>query len=264
MENILYEYFHDRNLKFTIGKSGNGHVGKHFHKSIEVLYLTEGKMLTTVGDDIFVAEKDDIIFVHNYYVHSFTPAPSYKKYYMVIPVDYSSDINKRLHNSTLPSKLDDKEFNRTLLPVFERLHTEYATLPTLVKKGYLNVIMGHLLKHYPSLPIENNGNIEFMVDVLHYIDEHYAEEITLDSLSSTFGYNKYYFSRLFNHYIGETLNNYINIIRLQHFMQFAKDKENLSISKLAFQCGFDSLTTFYRYFKKIYNDTPKNYFSKQL
>ena len=214
MDNILYEYFHDRDLKFMIGERDSALVEKHFHKSIEVLYLTEGKMQTTIGNETFIAEKDDIIFVHNYYVHSFLPDAEYKKYYMVIPVDYSSDINKILLNSTLPSKLDDKEFNRTLLPVFERLHSEYSTLPSLVKKGYLNVIMGHLFKHYPSLPIENNGNIEFMVDVLHYIDKHYAEEITLDSISSTFGYNKYYFSRLFNHYIGETLNNYINIIRL--------------------------------------------------
>lgn len=265
MENIFYEYFHDRDSKFTIQKSSNSLVDKHFHKSIEILYLLSGQMLTTIGNRTFTAEQDEIIFVHNYYVHSFTPDPSYQKYFLVVPVDYSSDVNKILHSSTLPAKMEDKEFNRNvLLPIFERLYKDYSQLPSLAKKGYLNVIMGHLLQHYPSHPIENNGNIEFMVDVLHYIDEHYAEEITLDSLSSNFGYNKYYFSRLFNHYIGESLSNYINIIRLQHFMQFTKDKENFSISNLALQCGFDSLTTFYRYFKKIYNDTPKNYFSKQL
>lgn len=261
MENIYYEYNHDRDPNFSIHRGHNNNAGKHFHKSIEILYLLSGEMQTTVGDKTFVAEKDDIIFVHNYYVHAFAPKKNYKKYYIILPANYCNDVDKILRNSTLPAHLNDKAFNRSLLPIIHKLFKEYDDLPALVKKGYLDVVIGHLFHHYSSLPIENNGNIEFMVDVLHYIDEHYAENITLDSISGDFGYNKYYFSRLFNSYIGENLNNYINIIRLQHFMQHSKDIENVSISKLALECGFDSLTTFYRYFKKIYGDTPKNYFA---
>ncbi len=263
MKNIIYEHHHDRDPNFAIGINIDGDVPKHFHNCIEILYIISGKMKATVGDKTVIAEPDDIIFVHNYYVHSYEPAPEYTKYFMVIPTNYSGDVGKILKRSTLSIKLDDKEFNRTLLEFIDLLYYGHGQMPSLVKKGYINIIMGHLFKHYQSLPIENQGGIDFILDVLKYIDANYSADLTLDSVSSHFGYNKYYFSRFFNHYVGENISNYINIVRVQHFMERAKDQKNPAIATIASECGFNSLTTFYRCFRKVYGTTPKNYFSKR-
>ena len=263
MDNIIYEYTHDKDPNFITEISDSGRVPKHFHKCIEILYITEGKIIATVNDECFSAEADDIIFIKNYCVHSFSPDASYKKIFMIAPANYSGSVSKTLQSATLPAKLSDKEFNRKLLPMIQSLFDERDTMPALVKKGYYNVIMGYLFDHYPLSEVKNNGSIDFIVDVLQYINSHYTEPLTLDSLSAHFGYNKYYFSRLFNSYVGESLSNYINIVRAQHFMRIARDMESFSISSLANQCGFDSLTTFYRCFKKIYGSTPKSYFAQK-
>ena len=76
------------------------------------------------------------------------------------------------------------------------------------------------------------------------------------SISAAFGYNKYYFSKLFNRYIGENMSSYINLVRLQQMMKKAKRKSDVNITELAYECGFDSLSTFYRYFKKVYGINP--------
>ena len=136
-------------------------------------------------------------------------------------------------------------------------------MPQLVKKGYLNVVMGLLFDHYPSVPIRTSSNIESIVAVLEYIDKHFAEPLSLESIASEFGYNKYYFSRFFNRYIGENLTNYINIVRINNFMHLSKKYKSPQISKLAMECGFESMPTFYRSFKKLYGETPKSYFSKK-
>ena len=263
MEDIIYEYEHDRDPNFIVSTNANNRVPKHFHKCIEILYITQGELLTTVNDESFIADKDDIVFIRNYCVHSFATDSTYEKFLLIVPSNYSGSVNKILQNSTLPAKLSDKEFNRKLLPIIKNLYDECSTMPALVKKGYYNVLMGYLFDHYPLSPVKTNGSIDFIVDVLQYINAHYTEELTLDSLSSNFGYNKYYFSRLFNTYVGESLSNYINIVRAQHFMKIARDMESLSISSLAHQCGFDSLTTFYRCFKKLYGATPKAYFAQK-
>ena len=263
MKNIIYEHHHDRDPNFTIGINIDGDVPKHFHNCIEILYVISGKMKATVGDRTLEAEPDDIIFVHNYYVHSYEPDPKYTKYFMVIPTNYSGDVGKILKKSTLPVKLDDKDFNRTLLEFIDILYYGNEQMPSLTKKGYINIIMGHLFNHYPSLPIENQGSIDFILDVLKYINENYSSPLTLESISSNFGYNKYYFSRLFNHYVGENISNYINIVRVQRFTELAKDQKNPAVATLARECGFDSLNTFYRSFKKIYGMTPKNFFAKR-
>ena len=105
-------------------------------------------------------------------------------------------------------------------------------------------------------------NLEIMVDILQYINMHYKEPLTLEGVASAFGYNKYYFSRIFNRYIGESLSNYINVVRVQNFMRAANEEKNPQISRLAEECGFESMPTFYRAFEKLYGESPKKYFGK--
>lgn len=260
MDNIRYEYMHDKENFLTVSLGSSTNASLHFHRSVEILYLMSGEMDCIVGDSSFTATADDVIFVHNYYRHAFSPAKPYKKIFIVIPYNYGNDFDSEFQHSSLPALLTDKEFNKSvLLPIFRKMLLERRKMPALVKKGYLNVILGNLFDHYPQVPFEKTHGIDFLVNVLSYIDENYKNPIDLDSLSAAFGYNKYYFSRLFNKYIGENLNNYINLVRLQHFINLSKADDSRSVAELAFECGFDSLTTFYRYFGKVYDKKPKTY-----
>ena len=262
MKDISYEYFHDKDTELAISQGLGHRCRSHFHRSIEVLYIMEGAIRTEINGKEYLAEPDDIIFVHGYYTHAFEPEPTYRKIYFVIPSNYGNDFDAIFQRYSLPPVLDDKDFNReNLRGIFQKMYDERETMPSLVKKGYLNVALGSIIDRYPLLPLEKNESVDMFVGVLNYIDNNCASPITLDALSETFGYNKYYFSRLFKKYIGENLNNYVNIVRLQHFMSAAKKEENTTISELAFSCGFDSLTTFYRYFNKVYGATPKEVLS---
>ncbi len=264
MENIYYEYNRDTGLDMPVFEGRSTKSYRHFHRAIEILYVEQGEVECCVGDEVFVAEPDTIIFVHNYYIHSFKPKTEYKKLVFIITPSFESDVNKILKNHTLPSHLTDKEFNRReILPFFERLYNENKEMPRLVKKGYINIIFGQLLEHYPTRSVKTTDGIEMMVDILRYIDAHYKEPITLESIADAFGYNKCYFSRMFNRYIGESLSNYVNIVRLREFMEMAKEIGSPAISKLASECGFVSMPTFYRAFAKLYGESPKSYLSKK-
>jgi len=95
-----------------------------------------------------------------------------------------------------------------------------------------------------------------IVAALNYIDEHYSEPITLETLASVFGYNKYYFSRLFNSYIGENINSYINMVRINNVLALAKKQQKANLCELAYACGFDSMATFYRNYARYYEKPP--------
>ena len=130
----------------------------------------------------------------------------------------------------------------------------------LVKKGYINIIVGSLLGHYPCVPAKTSPNIGTVISAINYIDKHYREPLSLERLSAEFGYNKYYVSRLFNLYIGESLNAYINAVRVRNLVSEAKKMENPNLSELVFSNGFDSMTTFYRTFSKYYSRPPREVF----
>ena len=60
-----------------------------------------------------------------------------------------------------------------------------------------------------------------------------------------------------------SLSNYINVVRLREFMARIRDEDAPAISKLAAECGFESMPTFYRAFAKLYGESPKSYIFKK-
>ena len=261
MKNIIYESHHDKTKDLVLTFSKNANISNHFHRSFEIIYMLDGKMETTVGERTFIAEKDDIIFVNKYYNHSYTVVGSYEKYVIIIPPRICNDFEDIFNNKTLPSLLNDKEFNNGLLPIIKSVKNKFKKVSSLVKQGYVNVIVGELIEHYQLVDIKNNSNIELLVKILDYIDCNYSENLNLEIIANHFGYSKYYFSRLFNDFIGESISNYINIIRVQAVAKKLKSETKDNISDIVYSCGFNSLTTFYRSFKKIYGNNPKAEFN---
>ena len=59
-------------------------------------------------------------------------------------------------------------------------------------------------------------------EVKEWIDQHYSNQITLDSLASRFFINKYYLSKSFKAQFGVTINAYITTIRITHAKQLLR------------------------------------------
>lgn len=257
MKTPFYEYFRDKDENVMTAFGASPCVDHHFHRNLELHYFTEDGATVTVGEKEYTVGRDDIVFISNYTPHSINKP--HTKYFIIIPPAYSNDLDKSLSRKALPPHLGDKEFNRTLLPILETLYND-KELPSLVKKGYLDILIGSLLAHYPTLPAQSPKDMDFIINLLCYIEEHSSEPITLDTLSAHFGYNKYYFSRLFNRSVGTNLSSYLGFVRLRTFMRLKKEQKNEKITKLASLAGFDSLPTFYRTFATVYGTSPKEYF----
>lgn len=91
-----------------------------------------------------------------------------------------------------------------------------------------------------------------------YLDEHYAEKITLEDLSSRFFINKYYLSRLFKDQFGISINNYLQQVRITHaksLLRFTDEK----IETIGRMCGVGELNYFSRVFKKVEGIAPSEY-----
>ena len=80
-------------------------------------------------------------------------------------------------------------------------------------------------------------------DVLDYIDSHYTEELTLDDIADFSGFSKYHFTRLFKQYTDSTFYDYLSFRRIKSAEELLA-KPELSITEIALQSGFSSISTF--------------------
>ena len=93
--------------------------------------------------------------------------------------------------------------------------------------------------------------------ILAYINDHYAEELTLDSLAGRFFISKYHLSREFGRIVGRSVHRYITQKRLVAAKQMLG--EGRSSSMVCQHCGFGDYSNFYRAFKSEYGISPKEY-----
>ncbi|QGQ98737.1 helix-turn-helix domain-containing protein [Paenibacillus psychroresistens] len=106
---------------------------------------------------------------------------------------------------------------------------------------------------------ESEEGAEFLVTKLKaYIDRHLDEELSLVRLAEIVYLNPTYLSRLFKQHTGQGISHYITQLRLIKSQELLKHSK-LKVQEIAVKAGFDSATSFGRFFKRETNLTPQEY-----
>lgn len=89
-----------------------------------------------------------------------------------------------------------------------------------------------------------------------YVRDHYAEEMNAADLAKLAGFSKAHFQRIFHEACGETLREHIKRIRLEKSVYKLMIAGDLSVTDIAYTCGFSSSQSFARVFKAHYGIPP--------
>lgn len=102
-------------------------------------------------------------------------------------------------------------------------------------------------------------NSSFIVNsALKYIDEHYAEKLTLITVADKIFVSQWYLSKMLNKHTGKSFYEIINMVRVKKAKQMLADPA-IRIHEIAEMVGFSDVAHFSRTFKKLENLTPKEY-----
>ncbi len=90
-------------------------------------------------------------------------------------------------------------------------------------------------------------------------------ELTLAALAKTLDVHPNHLSQVINSYEGKNFYDYINFHRVEEFKKLAPlpDNRNYTLLSLAYECGFNSKTSFNRNFKKVTGISPSEYLLQQ-
>jgi AraC-like DNA-binding protein len=86
-------------------------------------------------------------------------------------------------------------------------------------------------------------------------------DLTLDTLASAIDFHPNYVSQYVNEHLGLSFYDYINSRRIEEFKRkvMLPESKSLNLLGIAFECGFNSKSTFNRNFKKCTGQTPSEY-----
>lgn len=95
--------------------------------------------------------------------------------------------------------------------------------------------------------------------VLDYVTEHFAEPLSLETLADVAGFSPYHFHRIFKLLLDENVNSYVVRRRLERAVALMHATDRLSITHIALDCGFESLSNFSRTFKQHFGVSPSRW-----
>lgn len=246
----------------------------HWHTPLEIIMPVENYYDISTKQEMITVQEGDLLLINSGVVHGMPSAIHGERF--ILQVDISLlhnvvDIESTL--STIPQAL--LLTSKTAPFIHEKLRElmleicqEYFSDTILTSASIYSKLLEMLVligREYAgkrsSFDItsgKSKEHTEKLMAVCSYIHDHCTEDLCLDDAASLAGFSKYHFSRLFKNFTGVSFYKYLNKKRIEHAEKLLVDP-SLSITEVALQSGFSSLSAFIRMFKLIKDCTPTEF-----
>lgn len=268
IENSVYELLYISKSKFE----NDWHSTAHFHPFTEIFFITNGQGSFHLDNTIVNVKQWDLIIINPNCLHT---EKSFEKdnplEYIVLGID-----NFSLNFATSYSLVDNENTKKLyeILNIYKRKDYILNYLNSLIQeielkefnyevacKSILNLFITQIIRNMPSLLVldepQEKMNLE-CITIKNYIDSHYSENITLDSLSNLSFVNKFHLVHTFTKQIGVSPINYVINKRIDESKNLLATT-NYSIRDISSIVGFSNSSYFSQMFKKTVGLSPKNY-----
>ena len=131
-------------------------------------------------------------------------------------------------------------------------------MPSIIEiKGLLYLLVSEFHKN-ASYRESDSKSDNLIYRIFRFIEENYTKDCTLVSLSKAIGYEYTYLSRFFKRIVGMPYNDYVNEYRISKACYLLTNKR-ATVLEISCECGFNSLRSFNRNFKKRLGISPELY-----
>ena len=226
----------------------------HIHKNFELIYVIDKEVILTVNGRVEHVPAGAYALILPNQVHSIEYSKGARAWIAVFSTQFIPHFANRVENhegvcSTFRCSDSVDEFLKENLIFSEGSIT--------MKKACFYAACDQYLKCVP-LQEKKAKNNELICNIIDYIENHFKEKLSLQSVSAEFGYEYHYVSRILNQQYNINFTNLVNEYRIDCAIDMLENTEK-SITDIAMESGFQSLRNFNHVFKQITGKSPLEY-----
>lgn len=250
---------------------GTRHMEAHYHDFYEIFFFIEGDVDYWIDGSLYHLVQGDILLIHPTELHKPVPKDEINKYERIvlwIDKNYLSGIengilegcfNKDMpiHNKVLRLPPDKREKLFSLAHSLCEEYTGKEFAGSVCAYSLLLQILvqiNRLTQSNSPVDREEYNTPTLVSEILAYINEHYTERLTLDSIANHFFISKYHISHEFKNAVNTSLYRYIVMKRLN--AAYTLLSEGNLANEVCTMCGFGNYTVFFRAFKSEFGISP--------
>ncbi len=258
----MYTFFEKAERKIYISHTTHSHNFKsHFHGKIEITYCFSGEQKIKIGDSIYTLKGGDAAVVFPNVVHEYIEVKG-DSHDLTECVSVIS--NTDLYSGILPSLMtmrpqfpviESKNITENARIAFEKLLNSKTEAELA---GWTMIALSYVIEKAELIPVKETDEFRLAPSLVSYIDGNFTKPLTIKFLAKEFGYSASYIAHIFHDQLKIPFRTYLGNVRSEYAAMLI-DSTGKSLTEIAYACGYNSLNTFCRCFKKRYNLTPSEY-----
>jgi len=226
---------------------------RHINSELEVVCVKKGPFCIKYEDREIVLNDGEATVILPYRIHGFVHEEGIEANVLM----FSYSIAEEFYNRYRVKEMKNDKFVLSgALETFVNQELGYAveSKSTFAIKSIFFPLVSEYLKDNECSECVKGvaGDVRAIID---YISENVTEGITTDDVARNVGMSKAKISRIFKSYMGVGFNEFISTVRMEKACNMILCTD-LSITEVAFRCGFGSLRNFNRIFMKMIKCTP--------
>jgi AraC-like DNA-binding protein len=229
----------------------------HRHREIELVLFYKGRSTAVIDGVTYQINAGDALIVFPNQLHKYVSDGPEEYILFLIPSTIYNDFEEVIDGTKplypiLKGLADSPQIKGLAQMCIE----DGARFAYQRDKNLTGAILSFILEELETYPVEAaDGALE---RVLLYCEQHFLEDLTLDTLSKELFLGKYYISHLFGKQLGISFGNYINALRIEESVKLLTTTD-LPITDVCFASGFTCTRTFNRAFMGRIGMSPREY-----
>ncbi len=231
----------------------------HYHNLYEIYLIESGTCNYFIDNKSYQLEVGDIVLIPEGTIHNTEYIDTAHSRMLIncsrkfIP---SSVIE---HLPKIQYLYRNPKIKKEIFEIFKKIEQEYTNPDNLsedILKCYTHSFFYLLIRNADS-KTKVEGKNKYIETVVDYIQKNFKYDITLNELAKECSLSSEHLSRMFKKETGFGFCEYLNLLRMQKAEALLKQSDDLSISKIAAECGFNDSNYFSVKFKEFYGTSPK-------
>lgn len=231
----------------------------HRHDFYEFEYIIEGEGVCEINGKSFLFRKGDVSFVTPLDLHSYRGEQTFKTVTVHFHLETISPELASLSGMEACVINCTEEMKRLFLLLqseFSEKEHKRLSLKNIIELIVIMFLRINKCERTSDTPRE-------MLDIIGYINQNFTKPIDLSGISKMCNYSTAYLSRQFKKYTGMGFSEYLVDVRVSHAKNILMNND-ISITQLAYECGFGCVRSFNRAFFAKYGCSPKEYKGQNL
>ena len=270
VEGLRNEYpytYHYADLSKTV-------VPWHWHEALELNLVLEGSVKVCTSSQVLTFHKGEAFFINSNILasmegqpdcimdsHLFHPVFLSGHFKSVFETKYLNPVIQNRHLELIPLRSDSGIQQavigklRQLSTLQEQADAEFQTRNLLSE---IWLLLLEVIRNSDSSMYAVSKNQDRILSMLAFIQENYAEKLTLEQIAAAAAVSTRECLRCFRTCIRQSPIEYLMDYRIQVAKKYLENTD-LAVTEIALRCGFNSSSYFTKQFRQLCGNTPAAY-----